>query len=110
MYRIDHRYEPPQSLMSSYVAQYNGVTYYSGFNETLLESLNVKLSYAVARCEHGYTRNQYCNDCDAGYVYDTHTFANFRAKPLYALPSDDGFDVAYISKRYAAKLRKLGYE
>lgn len=62
----------------------------------------LKLVYRVARCQHGKTRRETCNDCENGYCDDTHTFANIGnfartdgGKALVAV-SDDGEDVAYV--------------
>ena len=63
---------------------------------------NRKLSYRRARCEHGYTRDQWCNDCEGGYVQDTSEYANlgnwdtWQGADLVAI-SDDGSDVAFVS-------------
>ena len=40
------------------------------------EAAGVKLTFRVARCQHGYTANQTCVECENGYVDDTHRFAN----------------------------------
>ena len=40
------------------------------------EQAGVKLTYRVARCQHGYTSNQTCAECENGYVDDCHRFAN----------------------------------
>ena len=53
-----------------------------------------------ARCQHGRTREQTCNDCENGYVTDTSEYANLPYKPLMAVAvSDDGYDVAFLLHR-----------
>lgn len=62
----------------------------------------LKLVYRAARCQHGKTRQQTCRDCEAGYVDDTHTFANVgnvattAAGVALIAVSDDGESVAYV--------------
>jgi hypothetical protein len=66
-----------------------------------------KLTYRRARCEHGRTREQFCHDCEVGYVQDTSAYANlgtwdtFQGADLVA-ESDDGYDVAYVAQRKGA--------
>ena len=86
------------------------------------ESVGVRLTYRVARCQHGYTSNQTCVECENGYVDDCHRFANLPKvgtvflggdqlrekgiRHLFAL-TDDMEDVAYLSAaRYASLTRE----
>jgi hypothetical protein len=77
--------------------------------EQLAKELTIKLVYRVARCQHGYTRNETCRDCENGYANDHHTFANvgntafMSGRPLVAV-SDDGNDVAYVSDVWQHKI------
>lgn len=77
--------------------------------EKLAVRSGVQLTFRVARCQHGYTRDQQCNSCEGGYVDDTHTFANigncaqYNGRACVAV-SDDGCDVAYIAARYQGRL------
>lgn len=64
----------------------------------------LRITYRVARCQHGKTRLQPCTLCENGYVDDTHTFANIgevarRQGQLLVAISDDGVDVAYVAER-----------
>jgi hypothetical protein len=70
----------------------------------LAEDHGWRIIYRVARCQHGYTRQQTCVSCEGGYVDDTYTFANIgRVKELdgraLVAVSDDGEDVAYVPER-----------
>lgn len=70
--------------------------------ERIAANLGRRLVYRVARCQHGRTRSQTCNDCEGGYVTDAHTFANIGnvarldGRALVAV-SDDGETVAYVA-------------
>lgn len=66
-----------------------------------------KLTYRRARCEHGFTREQTCVDCESGYVQDTSAYANLGNWDVYqgadlVAESDDGSDVAYVAQRKGA--------
>lgn len=79
--------------------------------EHLATSKGIRLIYRVARCQHGFTRGETCNDCENGYVDDVHTFANIsnvaihNGQPCVAV-SDDGEDVAYIGIGSASRLNQ----
>ncbi len=71
--------------------------------ERIASSLGRQLTYRVARCEHGKTRQQTCVECEGGYVTDSHVFARIGkfgrlgGRALVAI-SDDMETVAYIPR------------
>lgn len=83
------------------------------------EAAGVKPTYRRARCQHGYTSDQTCVECENGYVDDTHRFANLPevatlflpAQPvtgtyhLFAL-SDDHDDVICVSESRLDQLKR----
>lgn len=80
----------------------------SPFGASDLERSGLPLVWRVARCQHGYTRNQTCMSCEGGYVDDTHAFANIgetarsvHGNALMAV-TDDGESVCYVPKRFQA--------
>ena len=83
--------------------------------ESLATRIGVTLVYRVARCQHGYTRNETCHDCEGGYADDHATYANIghvatlNGSPLYAV-SDDGYDVAYLADRHQERLAGLSVD
>lgn len=77
--------------------------------EKLAESVGVKLVYRRSRCQHGYTREETCVDCEGGYGTDSASYGcigEYSVGPKgengYAV-SDDDYDVAYWPKRLSAK-------
>jgi len=59
-----------------------------------------KVQYRRARCEHGYTPEQTCRDCEGGYVQDTSVYANLPHGLMRVAVSDDGSDVAFIVAKH----------
>ena len=75
--------------------------------------LNIRPVYRLARCEHGKTSQQYCQYCEAGYVYDMHAYAltgpiarDGNGRALIAV-TDDAEYVVYIPARYQARVNRV---
>lgn len=84
----------------------------AGMVEEIAKAIGVKPVWVRARCQHGYTREETCNACEGGYVYDTHMFAATRSAPasfhtesLLGV-TDDGEDAVYIPYKCQVKVNK----
>lgn len=81
--------------------------------EQLAEDIGAHLVYRRARCQHGYTIDETCRDCEGGYGTDSATYANVgvvahygrsTSDPACIAVSDDLADVAYIPAREQSKI------
>lgn len=71
--------------------------------ERISELSGVRRVFLLARCQHGYTIQETCVQCENGYVDDMHTHGFPRGPVAYWAVSDDGNDVAYIPGRFRLK-------
>lgn len=88
----------------------------AGMVEEVAKTIGVKPVWARARCQHGYTRQETCVECEGGYVDDIHAFAATRSAPASFHTAsllgvtDDGEDAVYIPYKYQVKVNKRSDE
>lgn len=80
----------------------------------IAQKAGAKVALAKSRCQHGHTREEFCVQCENGYVDDCHSFALLRSEPaidecgnpLYG-ETMDGEEVCYISNRFQSEVDRV---